>query len=105
MSIYWKKLNIQIEHALKYVVDNYNNNYHSTIKFSPIKVFFSEDVELFNKVKENAINSSKNYDINLSLFEKNDYVLLFNKFHLKALRNKNIKILEKSKVKNEKCII
>ena len=35
-----KKLNFQIESALKYVVDNYNNNYHNTIKFSPAKVFF-----------------------------------------------------------------
>ena len=33
------------------------------------------------------------------MFKKNDYVLLFNNFHLKGLRNKNIKILEKSKVK------
>ena len=65
-----KKLNFHIEIALKYVVDNYNNNYHNTIKFSPAKVFFSEDEELFIKVKENTLNSSKNYDINLSLFKK-----------------------------------
>ena len=53
---------------------------------------------------ENTINSSKNYDINLSLFKKNDYVLLFNNFHIKATTKKNIKILEKSKVKTKKVL-
>ena len=38
-----KKLNIDIENSLKYVVDKYNNNYNITIKFSQATVFFSED--------------------------------------------------------------
>ena len=41
---------------------------------------------------------SKNYDISLSLFKKDDYVLLSNNFHVKATTtSKNIKIHENQK--------
>ena len=44
------------------------------------------------------MNSSKNYNIDLSLFKINDIILLFNNFYIKNKSNK-LKILDKSRIK------
>ena len=93
-----------LSEALKKVVNTYNNTAHRTIKNKPIDIFFSEDKNFFIKIKEITINSSKNYNGYNEFIIKNDYVLLYNNFTYKNIKKKNVKILEKSKVKNKNVL-
>ena len=86
---------------LDIVVSVYNNTKHRTTLYKPIEVFYSKDEKLFEKIKFNTINNSKNYSIHISLFNINDYVLVFNNFKSKFIKNKNCYILEKSNIKKK----
>ena len=58
----------------------------------PIDVFYSHDSKLFEEVKTNTLNSSKNYNIDLSIFKINDQILLFNNFIcINKNKDKNIR--------------
>ena len=86
---------------LDIVVSVYTNTKHRTTFYKPIEVFYSKDEKLFEKIKFNTINSSKNYSIDISFININDYVLVFNNFKSKFIKNKNCYILEKSNIKKK----
>ena len=88
-----------ISKSLKNVVTVYNNTRHRTTLFKPIEIFFSKDEEQFKKIILNNLNSSNNYYTDISLFNINDYILLFNNFKSKYIKNKKSYILEKSNIK------
>ena len=56
--------------ALDIVIKKYNNHFHSTTKFPPNQIFFSNDENLFKKVLENMKNSFKNINSENNNFRK-----------------------------------
>ena len=46
--------------ALDIIIKKYNNHFHSTAKFPPNQIIFSNDENLFKRVLENMKNSFKN---------------------------------------------
>ena len=55
----------------------YNNIKHSTTNSKPVDIFYSKDKELFLKIKETKINSTKNYNVdNNEFINSNDYILI-----------------------------
>ena len=93
MCIFRNGKNFNKNDSLKKVVLTYNNiNYStiSTIKSKHVYIFYSKDKELFLKIKETTINSTKNYndDNNNELINSNDYVLIYNNFEFNYIKKK-----------------
>ena len=66
--------------ALNLVLFDYNNSLHSTILFKPIEVYYSTSEDLYKKVYFNTLNSFKHLNMDSSVFNYAEKVLLFNNF-------------------------
>ena len=53
---------------------------------------------------QNTLNSSKNYKTDNIVFNKYDYVLIFNNFDFNYIKKRNITYLEKSKIKRKNSL-
>ena len=62
--------------ALDIVIKKYNNHVHSTTKFPPNQIFFSNDENLFKKVLENMKNSFRSINRDNINFKINEKCLL-----------------------------
>ena len=72
--------NFNITSALKLVLFEYNNSLHSTILFEPIEIYYSTCEDLYKKVYFNTLNSFKHLNMDSSVFNFAEKVLLFNNF-------------------------
>ena len=68
------------------MVETYNNEMHWITKKNH-----------FKEVSENTLNSSKNYMMDSIIFNKYNYVLIFNNFDSNYIKKRNITILRKIK--------
>ena len=89
---------------LKDVVYNINNIKHMTTKFKHIEIFYSNDIEFYNKIKENTINSFKNIKRELLDLKENDCILIFNNFDYTYVKKENIIYLSKLHVKTKNVL-
>jgi len=96
--------NFILYNSLKDVVDTINHTIHYTTRFTPVEVFFFDDKNLFNTVRENTLKSSKNYYSTEYIFKKNDNILLYNNFESKYNKKDKHFILEKTRMKNKNVL-
>ena len=64
------------------MISVYNDTKHRSILYKPNELFFRDDPNLFEKVKVNILNTSKNYNATENLFKVNDSVLIFQCYYL-----------------------
>lgn len=76
-----------IENALKFVVNTYNNTTHRTTKFKSYDVFYSNNDNIFDKVRENTLNSFKICYLNGVELNEGEPVLVFNNFEKDYLKS------------------
>ena len=62
------------------MVDAYNITKHRTTLYKPNEIFNCWYEEILEKVKKNTLNTSKNYNSDIKMFNKEYSILLFNKF-------------------------
>ena len=96
--------NFNLIKSLNEVILIYNGCVHRTTKFKPITIFNCEDENILKQVFQNTINSSKNYNVDVSLLKPNDTVLIFNNIHINYVKKSNIFILEKSRIKKKNAL-
>ena len=93
-----------LKNSLIEVMNNYNRTVYSTTMYTPNEVFYSESLELFNKVINNTIkkfNNIRKLGYNFCLNEK---CLLTNHFIKTKQKNKfGYYYIIKNKVKKNKC--
>ena len=76
-----------IKDSLDIVIKKYNNHIHSSTKYTPNQIFYSEDEKLLKEVLENIKNSFKSRGSLEQNFKEKEKCLLIKKFKIK----KNIK--------------
>jgi len=94
--------NFNITSALKLVLFEYNNSLHSTILFKPIEIYYSTCEDLYKKVYFNTLNSFKHLNMDSSVFNFAEKVLLFNNFIIDKKKSNNKKYLINNKIKKNK---
>ena len=88
--------------ALDTVVKKYNNHVHSTTKYTPNQIFYSNDENLFKTVLENMKNSFKNINSDNINFQNNEKCLLKTKFKIKKnFKDSSAGIMEYDKLKSK----
>ena len=88
--------------ALDIVIKKYNNHVHSTTKFTPNQIFFSNDENLFKKVLENMKASFKRINSDNINFKNNEKCLLKTKFKIKKFfKESGAGVLVYDKIKNK----
>ena len=91
-----------IKENLEIVIKKYNNHIHSTTKFSPNQIFYSDDEELFQKVLTNIKNSFKYIGKDFMNFNVNEKCLLIKKIKIqKKGDKKKAGVLIYDKIKNK----
>ena len=85
--------------SLKEVVLTLNNITHVTTKKKPYEVFYSSNEKLFEVVKNNIINYSKNINKECSAIKEYDTILVFNNFISNYNHKKNLNYLERNRIK------
>jgi len=98
------KKDFDLKFALKEVVNSYNNLKHRTILYKPKDVFYSNDINIYADVKNNTLNTSKNYRGDINIFSNNEQVLIYNNFSLKRIIKNNKVYLKKSKIKRKNVL-
>jgi len=87
---------------LDIVIKKYNNHIHRSTKYSPNKIFYSDNQKLFEEVLLNIKNSFKYFSIDNSNFSVDDKCLLKPKFKIQKKFSKNkVGILKFDKMKNK----
>ena len=101
-----KNNNFNLERDFNYVVYNYNNIIHNTTGYKPIEIFYTSSDGSLERVFENTLNSFKNLNLNKSIFDIYEKVLLCNNFIInKSKSTGNIKYLIRNKIKKIKHFI
>ena len=85
----WKKKIFNLVNSLNEVITVLNNTIHTTTK-KPIDVFIPLMNNLFNLVKNNTINSGKNYDSYFQYYKINDLIIIYNNFEYKEIKKRII---------------
>ena len=83
------------------MVDIYNDTKYRTTLYKPNEIFNCSDEEILGTVKKNTPNTSKNYNSDIKIFNKDDSILLFNNFESNFIKKRKDFILEKSKIKKK----
>ena len=92
-----------IKDCLEIVNKKYNNHIHSTTKYTPNHIFYSNNEELFKEVLANIKKSFKYIGKEFSNFKINEKCLLNKKFKIKKKGNsENPGVLLYDKIKNKK---
>ena len=98
-----EKKNFDIKECLDIVLKKYNNHEHSSIKYRPNEIFYSNSEELFKKVLNNIKNSFKYINSDYSNFKLNEKYLLNGKFKIqKTYKGKEEGVIVFDKLKNKK---
>ena len=80
----------------------FTNNINKELEINNIQYIRKKKIT----VKKNTLNSSKNYNSDIKIFNKDDSILLFNNFESNFVKKRNVFILEKSKIKKKiLCLI
>ena len=99
------KENFDLKQSIDIVIKKYNNHKHRSTQYTPNKIFYSKDEELYSKVLENLksiFNSVKYEDAN---FIENEKCLLKCKFRInKYFKEKKEGVLAIDKVKKKLVI-
>ena len=95
------KQKFNLENSLKLMVDIYNDTKYRTTLYKPNEIFNCSDEEILGTVKKNTPNTSKNYNSDIKIFNKDDSILLFNNFGSNFIKKRKVFILEKSKIKKK----
>ena len=91
-----------IKENLEIVIKKYNNHIHSTTKFSPNQIFYSDDEDLFKKVLTNIKNSFKYIGKDFMNFKIKEKCLLIKKIKIqKKGDKKKAGVLIYDKIKNK----
>ena len=91
-----------MKESLEIVLKKYNNHIHSTTKYTPNQIFYSDNEDLFKKVISNIKMSFKNIGKEPINFKDNKKCLMNKKFKIKKVGNKNkVGILIYDKFKNK----
>ena len=93
--------NFKLESVLKDIINTLNKTIHCKTKFSPFDIFYSEDTNFLDQVRENILKAFKNYNSELIDIKKNDNVLIFNNFTCKYVKKENLYYLNKSIIKKK----
>ena len=92
-----------LKESLDLVVKKYNNHVHSSTKYTPNAVFYSNSKELFSKVLHNIKNNFKRYTKEANIYIQNEKCLLNNKFIIqKKYKQNSVGILKYNRVTNQK---
>ena len=92
-----------LKESLDLVVKKYNNHVHSSTKYTPNAVFYSNSKELFSKVLHNIKNTFKRYTKEANIYIQNEKCLLNNKFIIqKKYKQNSVGILKYNRVTNQK---
>ena len=89
--------------SLKEVVLTLNNITHVTTKKKPYEVFYSSNEKLFEIVKNNTINYSKNINKECSAIKKYDTILV-NNFISNYNLKKNLNYSERNRIKKKNVL-
>ena len=74
------------------------------LKKKPYEVFYSSDEKLFEVVKNNTINYSKNINKECSAIKEYDTILVFNNFISNYNHKKNLNYLERNRIKKKNVL-
>eukprot|EP01043_Picozoa_sp_COSAG02_P087476 COSAG02_NODE_24746_length_676_cov_0.377586_2_plen_93_part_00 len=67
-----------VETLTKYIIKNYNTNYHSTIQTSPEKIRdLTKDGPEIKEIKERILKKAIKNKVDLGIYKPGDYVRLF----------------------------
>ena len=92
-----------IKDSLEIVVKKYNNHVHSSTKYSPNSIFYSNSKELFENVLNNLKNSFRRFTKDANVYINNEKCLLNNKFIIqKKYKINSPGILKFNRVINQK---
>ena len=92
-----------LKESLEIALKKYNNHIHSTIKYKPNEIFYSNSEELFNEVLANMKKSFERVSSEYSLFKLNEKCLLNGKIKIqKKYTKKNAGLLIYDKIRNKK---
>ena len=94
--------NFNIVEKLPFIINSYNSTIHSVTKFTPTEVFYSTNIELFNKVYQNIVNYYINHKDTIN-FIRGEKCLLRNNITKKKI-NKLV-LIEKNNLKKIKVYI
>ena len=95
--------NFDLKEALEIALKKYNNLIHTSTKYKPNYIFYSNSNELFSLVLKNIKNSFKSVGIYFKYFEFNEKCFLNGKFKIKIYCKGNIPgVLEINRLKYKK---
>ena len=93
----------KIKEALEFVVRKYNNHIHSSTKYSPNSIFYSNSKELFENVLINLKNTFRSITNDTNTYSNSEKCLLNNKFIIqKKFKDNNPGILKFNRVTKQK---
>lgn len=94
--------NFNTKESLEVIIKKYNNHVHSSTKYSPNQIFYSNDENLFNKVLTNIKLTFKSREKLETNFIENEKCLLNKKFKIKKFcKDKLVGILFYDKLKKK----